>query len=174
MNRFLTSLLHGLRRRPRTPSPVAARRWHSVSSTREYEGCPRRYRFAYLDKRPQDRPVPTTWRFGSVVHEGFEAAYRLAMDRPDLPRSDQLAAAAAAVHTSWDRYGLGDDEHGWKRAVWHVTRALTKDVLRLDEARILGVEMAFRGRLSEQDRLAGFRTSCSSGPTARSRSSTTR
>jgi RecB family exonuclease len=156
MNRFLASLLHGLRRRPRTPSPDAARRWHSVSSTREYEGCPRRYRFAYLDKRPQDRPVPTTWRFGSVVHEGLEAAYRLAMDRPDLPRSDQLAAAAAAVHTSWDRYELGDDEHGWKRAVWHVTRALTKDVLRLDEARILGVEMAFRGRFSEQDRLTGF------------------
>jgi RecB family exonuclease len=127
-----------------------------VSSTREYEGCPRRYRFAYRDKRPQDRPVPATWRFGSVVHEGLEAAYRLGMDRPDLAHPDQLAAATAAVHSSWDRYELGPDEHGRQRAVWHVTRALTKDTLRLEEGRIVGVEMAFRGRFSEQDRVAGF------------------
>jgi hypothetical protein len=127
-----------------------------VSSTREYEGCPRRYRFGYLDKRPQDRPVPTTWRFGSVVHEGLEAAYLLAMDRPDLPRSDRIAAATAAVHASWDRHELGDDQHGRQRAVWHVTRALTKDVLHLERGRILGVEMAFRGRFSERHRLAGF------------------
>ena len=47
-----------------------------MSSTREYEGCPRRYRFGYLDKRPKDRPAPVTWRFGSAVHAGLEAAYR--------------------------------------------------------------------------------------------------
>jgi RecB family exonuclease len=157
MNHFLASLLHRLRRGDRTSaSQVADRRWHSVSSTREYEGCPRRYRFGYLDKRPQDRPVPTTWRFGSVVHEGLEAAYRLAMEQPDLPRSDRLAAATAAVHASWDRYELGDDERGRQRAVWHVTRALTKDVLDIGEGRILGVEMAFRDRFSEKERLAGF------------------
>jgi putative RecB family exonuclease len=144
--------LRNLRRGTPLPAP---RRWHSVSSTREYEGCPRRYRFGYVDKRPQDRPVPTTWRFGSVVHEGLEAAYRLAMDRPDLPRSDRLAAATTAVHASWDRYELGADEHGRQRAVWHVTRALTKDVLRLGEGQIVGVEMAFRGRFSEH-RVAGF------------------
>jgi RecB family exonuclease len=154
---LLRDLLERLRPSRRSSPPAATpRRWHSVSSTREYEGCPRRYRFGYRDKRPQDRPVPATWRFGSVVHEGLEAAYRVAMDQPELPRSERLAAATDAVHASWDRYELGADEHGRQRAVWHVTRALTKDVLRLDEGRIVGVEMAFRGRFSEQDRLAGF------------------
>jgi hypothetical protein len=155
---FLRTLVDHLRRRRRHTgaSSTAPRRWHSVSSTREYEGCPRRYRFAYLDKRPQDRPVPATWRFGSVVHEGLEAAYLLAMDRPDLPRSERLRAATAATHASWERYELGDDEHGLQRAVWHVTRALTGDALDLDDGRIIGVEMAFRGRFSERDRLAGF------------------
>jgi hypothetical protein len=157
MNVSLGSLCRRLRsRRPPSASPAVPRRWHSVSSTREYEGCPRRYRFGYLDKRPQDRPVPTTWRFGSVVHEGLEAAYRLAMDRPDVARLDRVAATTAAVHASWDRYALGDDQHGRQRAVWHLTRALTKDVLHLERGRILGVEMAFRGRFSERDRLAGF------------------
>jgi RecB family exonuclease len=157
MVNFLRTLPSRLRRRrARSPAPHLQRRWHSVSSTREYEGCPRRYRFAYLDKRPQDRPVPATWRFGSVVHEGLEAAYRLAMDQPERPRSERLAAATAATHASWDRYELGDDEHGRRRAIWHVTRALTKDVLDLQHGRIIGVEMAFRGRFSEQDRLAGF------------------
>jgi putative RecB family exonuclease len=157
MLHFLRSLHHRLRRRPaRSPAARPQRRWHSVSSTREYEGCPRRYRFAYLDKRPQDRPVPATWRFGSVVHEGLEAAYRLAMDRPELPRSAWLRAGTDAVHASWDRHELGDGEQGRQRAIWHVTRALTKDVLQLDDARIIGVEMAFRARFSEQDRVAGF------------------
>jgi RecB family exonuclease len=152
----LLDLVDRWRRRRRTPPPRPARRWHSVSSTREYEGCPRRYRFAYLDKRPQDRPVPATWRFGSVVHEGLEAAYRLAMGEPALPRSDRLAAAVVAVHASWDRYDRGEDPIGRKRAVWHVTRALTKDVLHLEDGRIIGVEMPFRGRFSERERLAGF------------------
>jgi RecB family exonuclease len=152
----LRSLSCRLRSRRRPPASPAVRRWHSVSSTREYEGCPRRYRFGYLDKRPQDRLVPSTWRFGSVVHEGLETAYRLAMDQPDLPRSERLAAATAAVHASWDRYELGADERGRQRAVWHVTRALTKDVLRVDDGRIVGVEMAFRDRFSDRDRLAGF------------------
>jgi RecB family exonuclease len=146
--------LRPLKRPAALPDPP--RRWHSVSSTREYEGCPRRYRFAYRDKRPQDRPVPATWRFGSVVHEGLEAAYRLAMDRPDLARLDQLPAATAAIHASWERYELEDDGQGRRRAIWHVTRALTKDVLDVGDGRIVGVEMAFRGRFSEQDRLAGF------------------
>jgi hypothetical protein len=108
---FLVALRQRLRsRRLLVTAPAKLRRRHSVSSTREYEGCPRRYRFGYLDRRPQDRPVPTTWRFGSVVHVGLEAAYRLAMDRPELSRAEQFAVATAVVHASWDRYDLGADE----------------------------------------------------------------
>ena len=90
-------------------------RWHSVSSTREYEGCPRRYRFGYVERRPKDRPVPPTWRFGSVVHEALEAAYQGAMAAPGTPPSAHVAAAIAdhltregqdpACATTWG-YGL--------------------------------------------------------------------
>jgi RecB family exonuclease len=154
---FLHDLIDRLRRPWRrvdvTPPP---RRWHSVSSTREYEGCPRRYRFGYLDRRPQDRPAPPGWRFGSVVHEGLEAAYRLAMADPDVPSWERRQAAVAAVHTSWRDHHLDEDGRGLGRAVWLVTRALATDPLRLDDGRILGVELAFRDRVSEQERIAGF------------------
>lgn len=49
---------------------------HSVSSTKEYERCPARYRFSYLDRTEPTRHAPSNWRFGSVVHVGLEAGYR--------------------------------------------------------------------------------------------------
>jgi hypothetical protein len=133
-------------------------RWHSVSSTREYEGCPRRYHLGYVQKRPRDRPAPPTWQFGSVVHAGLEAAYLAAMDRPAAsPTSRRAAAAIGAIDASWRRYGLpADDRAGGDRAVWLVTRALAKHVIEVDRGRILGVELPFRGRLTERDRIAGF------------------
>lgn len=76
--RFLDFLF----RRPRsttaaTPTaPVAPDRPRvfSVSSTHEYERCPRRYRYGYVDRIPVDRALaPEHWRFGTVVHRGLEA-----------------------------------------------------------------------------------------------------
>jgi RecB family exonuclease len=136
------------------PSP--ALRWHSVSSTREYEGCPRRYRFGYLDHRPQDRPVPPSWRFGTVVHAGLEAAYQHTLQAPDAGRAERVAAAMAALDPAWERCELGDDPAGRARAVWLVTRALTADVVGVGRSRVLGVEVAFRDELGEADRIVGF------------------
>lgn len=132
------------------------RRWHSVSSTREYEGCPRRYRFGYLDKRPRDRPAPVSWRFGSAVHAGLEAAYRLLLDDANGGIVEQLAAAATAIDFSWRELGLDTDgDHdGRARASWFVGRALARDVLAVD--RILDVEAALRDRISEDERIIGF------------------
>lgn len=149
----LRSIVQRLRRRGSSPP---TRRWHSVSSTREYEGCPRRYRFGYRDKRPQDRPVPTNWRFGSVVHEGLEAAYRHAMEHPDSTVTQRADLAVAAVDVSCEQYEL-EDPRTRQRAVWHVTRALATDALGLaDVERILGVEEAFRDRITDVDRIIGF------------------
>lgn len=128
--------------------------WHSVSSTREYERCPRRYRFAYVDRRPHDRPAPVTWRFGSVVHAGLEAAYRLLMDEPGATRTAALQAGVAGVQASWQELGLHDDPDGLDRAVWHVTRAVATDVVRADD--ILGVEVALRAPIDDTQRVVGI------------------
>jgi hypothetical protein len=134
----------------------ATRRWHSVSSTREYEGCPRRYRFGYLDRRPRDRPAPVSWRFGSAVHAGLEAAYRWRLDDADGGIVGQLAAATTAIDDCWRQLGLDADadDAGRARASWFVGRALAQDVLGV--GRILDVEAALRDRISEDERIIGF------------------
>jgi RecB family exonuclease len=138
-------------------------RWHSVSSTREYEGCPRRYRFGYIEKRPKDRPVPPTWRFGTVVHAALEAAWRAAMDAPaDVPVHAHRDIALAALEVSLAEEGLEDER---ERAIDVVTRALEVDVVRdgavdpdadLPLPRPVGVEEALRGRIDDTNRIIGF------------------
>jgi RecB family exonuclease len=138
-------------------------RWHSVSSTREYEGCPRRYRFGYVEKRPKDRPVPPSWRFGSAVHAALEAAWKAAM-RTDaaMPVHAHLDVALAALDVALAQEGLGDERD---RAVDVVTRALEFDVVRdhaidpdadLPLPRPIGVEEALRGRIDQEHRIIGF------------------
>jgi len=140
-------------------------RWHSVSSTREYEGCPRRYRFGYVEKRPKDRPVPATWRFGSVVHAALEAAWKAAIDAPlDTPVRDHLPLALAALDAALVKEGLDSDEDR-ERGIAIVTRALEVDIVRdgaldpdvdLPLPRPVGVEEALRGRIDTEHRIIGF------------------
>lgn len=99
------------------------RRWHSVSSTREYEGCPRRYRYGCLDKRPRDRPAPVSWRFGSAVRAGLESAYRPRLDDADGGIVEHLAAASTAIDDCWRKLGLDSDSDDEGR-----TRATTPRV----------------------------------------------
>jgi RecB family exonuclease len=138
-------------------------RWHSVSSTREYEDCPRRYRFGYVERRPKDRPVPPSWRFGTVVHAALEAAWRAAMEAdPDVPVRAQLAVALEALDRALTEEGLEDER---ARAIDVVTRALEVDVVRdgaldpdadLPPSRPVGVEEALRGRIDAEHRIIGF------------------
>jgi len=139
-------------------------RWHSVSSTREYEGCPRRYRFGYVEKRPKDRPVPPTWRFGTVVHAALEAAWKSAMDaESNVPIAAHLGVALTALDEAIVREGLEDEDR--RRGIRIVTRALDEDVVRngvldpdveLPPSRPIGVEEALRGRIDAQHRIIGF------------------
>jgi RecB family exonuclease len=149
----------------RTEGTRMAIRWHSVSSTREYELCPRRYRFGYLDRRPKDRPSPPSWRFGTVVHAALEAAWRAAMDAPaHVPVAAHLPVALAALDVALTAEGLTAPEDR-ARGISVVTRALEEDVLRdgavdpdapLEPARPIGVEEALRGRIGPTDRIIGF------------------
>lgn len=154
---MFTTLTHGFRHLlRRRPADRARRLTHSVSSTRTYEGCPRRYRFGYLERRPQDRPAPQSWRFGSLVHLGLEAGYRLAMTSPDSRTFDRRVAAVEAINEGCARLLLDHDPAIRDRAVWHVTRALAKDAIGLADAEVLGVEIGLGDQLTEDERIAGY------------------
>ncbi len=142
-------------------------RWHSVSSTREYETCPRRYRFGYVERRPKDRPVPPHWRFGTVVHAGLEAAWKGVMAEPAAPLADHLPAAWDAAAAAVTAEGLGPEDLA--RAERILAAALAADVVRARDhgpddgpgtaspPRPIGVEEALRGWAGgDHDRVIGF------------------
>jgi putative RecB family exonuclease len=139
-------------RRASRPSSVSAR-GHSVSSCREYDLCPRRYRFAYVERLPPDRPAPEAWRYGTVVHRALEAAYRA---RAAGASTDVIEeAAVVALASAWKREGLADDLGGWHaHAEQLVRRTSADDVLHADD--ILGVEYRFDALFDSTVAFAGY------------------
>ena len=126
-----------------------------MSSTYAYEACPRRYRFAYLDRVPEPRAeVPRHWRFGTVVHRGLEAGY---LCHRDVGFSDNLRhtipTAVAAVRDSWVAESMPDDAGELGRAERVVAASLATTRLRGRD--ILGVERFFRAETTEGLRIAG-------------------
>ncbi len=138
------------------PSEIADPRvrWHSVSSTREYERCPRRYRYAYVERLPQDRLVPIPWRVGSAVHAALEAAYQAKQRHPDRPPLGGLPEALVALRQSWDQLELTHDDGRYREAGRQVERTLREDVLEVGE--VVGVELPLRTSLTAGHRIAGF------------------
>ena len=136
-----------------TPSPKP--RVFSVSSTYEYERCPRRYRYGYLDRIPTERAAaPEHWRFGTVVHAGLEAGYRhhhTVGATPNLRHT--IPIALDAVRESWIDEAMPDDPAAFARAERVVARSLA--TTRLAPEDILGVERWFRGETPEGIRVAG-------------------
>jgi CRISPR/Cas system-associated exonuclease Cas4 (RecB family) len=130
-------------------------RWHSVSSTREYELCPRRYRFAYVDRVIADRGLaPEGWRFGTVVHVGLEAGYRHHQAVGHSAHLDHtIPVALHAVRTSWAHESMPDDTAALERAERIVRRSLATTRLSPDD--ILGVEQYFRVHTPEGFQVAG-------------------
>lgn len=130
------------------------RRWLSVSSTREHERCPRRYRYAYVERLSYDRHVPPAWRIGTAVHAGLEAAYRHREQHPDAPLSDGLPSALVALRASWDELELSHDDGSYVRAGRQLARTLARDVLGRRE--ILGVELALREEVTDDTAIVGL------------------
>ena len=129
-------------------------RWHSVSSTREYERCPRRYRYAYVDRLPQDRPVPVPWRVGSAIHAALEAAYQARRQHPERPLIAGLPDALVALRRSWDTLELRYDDGRYRDAGRQVEQTLREDVLQVRE--VIGVEQPLRASLAPGHRIVGF------------------
>ncbi len=135
-------------------TPSSGTWWHSVSSTRAYEQCPRRYWYGHVAKLPAERHVPPAWRIGSAVHAGLEAAYRHRGTHPDAPLLDGLPAALDALRSAWARLELPHDDGSAERAAAWVTRSLQRDVLATST--VLGVEQPFRDELSPGHRIIGY------------------
>ena len=129
-------------------------RWHSVSSTRAYEQCPRRYWYGYVGRVPADRHVPPSWRIGSAVHAALEAAYRHQADHPSSRLSDGLPAAFQALSAAWHQLELSTDDHSYARAQRWVRQTLHGDVL--DATTVLGVEEPLRDTTVEASPIIGF------------------
>ena len=128
-------------------------RWHSVSSCREYDLCPRRYRYAYVERLKQDRPAPEGWRYGTVVHSALEAAYRARAEGALKPAMEQ--AAIGALHDAWDRERLPDDDADWRdRAEGLVRNTVAADLVHAND--ILAVEHRFRAQFDNTTAFAGY------------------
>lgn len=138
---------------PAIARPSGRDRWHSVSSTREYELCPRRYRYAYVERFPQDRHVPIPWRIGSAVHAALEAAYRSRQQNPTAPLSAGIPRALAALRHSWEDLEIPVDAR-YREAAQQVTCSLRQDVLQVGE--VVGVELALRNELAPGHRIVGM------------------
>jgi CRISPR/Cas system-associated exonuclease Cas4 (RecB family) len=152
----LAAALRRFRRRlHRTPPAETSTRWHSVSSTHEYETCPRRYRFAYVDHTPADRGLaPEAWRFGTVVHRGLEAGYRWHQehgDSADMTRA--IPVALEAVRVAWMTERMPEDPAERLRADQVVHRSLA--TTRLDPAEILGIEIFLHAETPEGFQVTG-------------------
>jgi CRISPR/Cas system-associated exonuclease Cas4 (RecB family) len=125
-----------------------------VSSTREYERCPRRYRFAYVERIPADRGLaPEGWRFGTVVHRGLEVGYRRHQAVGDSPSlAHAIPAALQAVDDALARERMPDGANR-ERAADVVRRSLA--TTQIDPDDILGVEHYFRAEATDGFRVAG-------------------
>lgn len=129
-------------------------RWHSVSSTRAYELCPRRYWYGYVARVPADRHVPPSWRVGSAVHAALEAAYRHQAKHPSSRLSARLAAALQVLAAVWHQLELPTDDHSYPRAEHWVRQTLHGDVLEVTT--ILGVEEPLRDTTVDSSPIIGF------------------
>jgi hypothetical protein len=127
---------------------------HSVSSCREYDLCPRRYRYAYIDREPARRDVPASWRVGSAIHYALEAAYRHRQVRGgDGSMADCLTAATASLHVAWDALSLARGA-SIADALAVLRRFLASESVCGSD--ILGVEQLLATTTSEGMRVAGY------------------
>lgn len=127
-------------------------RTHSVSGCNEYDRCPRRYRYGYIDRIPHDRPSPAAWRHGIAVHAALEAAYRERAAGRTL--ADAIPMALDALAATWRAEGLPDDPAWLGRSGAMVRRTLTVDPLHIEK--ILGVEERFESRSAGGRPFAGI------------------
>ena len=138
-------MIHPLSRITRRITRRRRRRGNSVSSCSEYERCPRRYRYGYVDRLPYDRPVPESWRYGTVVHRALEVAYCARGNGAALVTAEP--AAIAALRAAWLAEFMPSDAAELAGAEELVHETLVAD--RFGASETLGVEHRFHARVGD-------------------------
>jgi putative RecB family exonuclease len=117
----------------------------SVSAYWSYLSCPKRYEFNYVERVPRpDFKPPEHWRFGTVVHAGLEAAYKVFQERELTGRLTQVEPSAlAAVRASWEEELMPTRGGELDRALGIVSGTLDKLVEHHEN--VLGVEELLLG-----------------------------
>jgi putative RecB family exonuclease len=75
---------------------------YSHSCLDSYRVCPRKFRFAYIDKAPVERRVAAETYVGSAIHRVLRRLYTLGADGILMPLDDAVAAYLA----EWDKLPL--------------------------------------------------------------------
>lgn len=117
-------------------------RHHSVSSTNRYLECPKSYEFSHVKKIRVEGLSPMHWRFGSVVHDALEGAYREYATMPEnTPLVSMGPVALLALEASWKKNEMPTHGGDMDRAKEAVLGVLASDDVRPSD--ILGVEHKF-------------------------------
>lgn len=131
-------------------------RVHSVSSVSSYEECPKAWEFNYLRRVKPEGLAPEHWRFGTVVHAGFEAAYTHARDEKlDIHSDEVWEVASARLRESWAEEQMPTHGGELDRALGILAKSLAEHP-DLAPADILGVEHKLLHDTPDGTRVIGF------------------
>lgn len=112
----------------------------SVSAIKSYEQCPQRYYYEYVARRKVEREVPQSWRFGSAVHAGLEAAFEgLRLAKTGSLR-DHEKSAEAALREAWESMDLPTDGGDQDRALEVIQGVIDDQQSQVRAEDIVGVE----------------------------------
>jgi putative RecB family exonuclease len=128
---------------PRSMADAPLPAYESHSSISVYRGCPLRYGFRYVERRPGE-VSPGQFAFGNAVHKAFEA-FGLARIRARVEGADEPGTEVlkAALDAKLARSGLAADEveDARRRAVPVLSRFLALEAASVAEP--VAVELGF-------------------------------
>lgn len=137
--------------------PFRQGRFHSISSCKMWETCPRQYRYTYVDHvKTTERDVPQSWRFGTCVHAAMEGAFKAQIDRrSDGPMADNVEAGLEALRVSWAKEDMPVRGGQYEDAIG-IVRATLDHLGPVNFADILGVEHKFLTTTEDGANFVGY------------------
>jgi RecB family exonuclease len=126
---------------------------YSYSALRTFRGCPRKFKFQYVDKVDIPKKVTADTYLGNVVHRVLAKLYRLGSDGIVYPLDDMIAL----YRGYWEKVERGyitltDDYHAVDDYIRRGEEMLVKHYERyqpFDQGTLLGTELHLRLTLSD-------------------------
>lgn len=137
-------------------SRLGTHRRLSLSGYNTYLECAQRWQYKYLDRLKRDEgTVPEHWRFGTVIHEGMEAAYLAFVERELHGTLTQVNdVALEAVREAWVTHDMPPHGGELDRALGMILDTLAK--LSEHYGDVLGVEHRLKGFTPAGTAFIGF------------------